>query len=96
MTHPLIDTGVPASGHPADYTTQTPGLSPSISADPSPAFATVIQTPDGSDVGDFDFSIGEPAQSVPPPKQVAPVSVPECWGHRGVSVFLEHGNNHRR
>jgi hypothetical protein len=78
-------TGASALEFQADFTTQTPGLSPSISARPSPAFATLIQTPDGSDVEDFDFSIGEPAQTAAPLKQVTTVGVPECWGHRGVS-----------
>jgi len=88
MIHQRLNLAEHSSGAQADSTTHTPGLSPSVSADPSPAFATVLQTPDGSDVDDFDFTIGEPAQPAPPPKQALAVGAPECWGHRGVSRFL--------
>ena len=60
----------------------TPILSPSGSAEPSPAFVTILQTPDGSDVEDFDFELGEPAEARTAAKDAG---IPECWGHRGVS-----------
>ena len=58
----------------------TPGLSPSFSAGPSPAFE-VIQSPDTSDVEDFDFNIGPAAK-----EDEDKPDLPECWGHRGVSA----------
>ena len=60
----------------------TPVLSPSLSAGPTPAFER-LSTPDTSDVDGFVFDIGPPA---------AEVEIPECWGHRGVSVVLLYGS----
>ena len=59
----------------------TPGLSPATSTEPSPDFATVLNTPDGAEVDGFDFHLGEPAQR----PDENHTSIPECWGHRGVS-----------
>ena len=85
MAHLRLNPRAPTTGGQVDDVTSTPGLSPTISADPSPAFATILQTPDGSEAGDFDFSIGEPAQSGELLKETVPSGLPECWGHRGVS-----------
>lgn len=66
----------------------TPELSPTASAEVSPAFATVLQTPDASDVDGFDFELDAPGvaldDNVAPPRQ----DLPECWGHRGVGVRI--------
>ena len=76
----------------------TPSLSPDVSADPSPAFATVLRTPDAVDVEGFNFNIGEPAVAVAGEEQaitaVAP-PIPECWGHRGVRIHVMCGTHKR-
>jgi hypothetical protein len=71
----------------------TPILSPDNSTEPSPAFSTILQSPDVSDDED-DFSIGAAAThdgddeaSTTKPKQRTKETekdLPECWGHRGV------------
>ena len=70
---------VPASAIYAG-TSDTPILSPSGSADPSPAFER-LATPETDDVAGFEFDIGPPAE-----KEGVEVEIPECWGHRGVSA----------
>ncbi|ORX38944.1 PLC-like phosphodiesterase [Kockovaella imperatae] len=60
----------------------TPGLSPSTSVGPSPAFE-IIQSPDDTDVEGFDFDLGPAAKEEKD-------HIPECWGHRGVSGAAEN------
>jgi hypothetical protein len=56
----------------------TPPLS--TSQEPSPAFSTILQSPNGSDTD--IVGLGEPALGG---KGDQCQKIPECWGHRGVS-----------
>ncbi|KAK8843467.1 hypothetical protein IAR55_007124 [Kwoniella newhampshirensis] len=65
-------------------TLPTPDLSPSLSAGPSPAFSTVLQSPALS-----EFELENPfdrlADGQDASKEVG-WTMPECWGHRGASA----------
>ncbi|WWD21001.1 hypothetical protein CI109_105482 [Kwoniella shandongensis] len=62
----------------------TPDLSPSISANPSPAFSTVLQSPALS-----EFELENPFDRVAESEDASKKDgwkMPECWGHRGASA----------
>ncbi|ODO01710.1 hypothetical protein I350_06536 [Cryptococcus amylolentus CBS 6273] len=63
-----------------DSTLQTPALSPSNSAGPSPAFSTLLQSPA---VSEFSLENENPFDRL---SAVNKEVMPECWGHRGASA----------
>ncbi|KAK1922443.1 PLC-like phosphodiesterase [Papiliotrema laurentii] len=75
---------IPPTTHlPDESLLSTPALSPAASTDPSPAFATILKTPD-LELDQFNFDLGESAHD----SNIAQsnLKVPECWGHRGASA----------